>query len=89
MLSGERRGSVPAEEPNEAVRSQHSFDELAKGLASGTLSRGRALRLVGASLLGVLLGGLLPTRLAGAQTTNCPYNYASCGGGASAVVVAV
>ena len=29
-----------------------SFDELASGLASGTLSRGKALRLMGAALLG-------------------------------------
>jgi hypothetical protein len=33
----------------------HSFDELAKGLASGNLSRRQALKLVG----GALLGGLL------------------------------
>jgi hypothetical protein len=31
---------------------EHSFDELARGLASGTLSRGRALRLMGAALVG-------------------------------------
>jgi hypothetical protein len=35
----------------------NSFDELAKGLASGTLSRGRALRVLG----GALVGGLLTT----------------------------
>ena len=34
---------------------QYSFDELTKGLASGTLSRRRALKLMG----GALLGGLL------------------------------
>src|SRR5215216_2820811 len=33
-----------------------SFDELAKGLASGTLSRGKAIRLVGGALLGAALG---------------------------------
>jgi hypothetical protein len=31
---------------------ERSFDELASGLASGTLSRGKALRLLGAALLG-------------------------------------
>ena len=31
---------------------ERSFDELASGLASGTLSRGKALRLMGAALLG-------------------------------------
>jgi hypothetical protein len=35
-----------------------SFDELASGLARGTLSRGRALRLMGAALLGGTLGSL-------------------------------
>src|SRR5215216_1672878 len=33
-----------------------SLDELAKGLASGTLSRGKAIRLVGGALLGAALG---------------------------------
>ena len=31
---------------------EHFFDELTKGLAEGTISRGRALKLIGASLLG-------------------------------------
>ncbi len=31
---------------------EHSFDELASELARGTLSRGKALRLMGAALLG-------------------------------------
>ena len=30
----------------------HSFDELTRGLASGSISRGRALRLMGAALVG-------------------------------------
>ena len=42
-----------AREPRE-----RSFDELAIGLASGTLSRGRALRLMGAALVGGTLGSL-------------------------------
>jgi Cys-rich repeat protein len=33
---------------------QHSFDELAKGLAEQTMTRGRALKLAGASLLGAV-----------------------------------
>jgi Dictyostelium (slime mold) repeat len=36
----------------------HSFDELARGLASGSISRGRALRLMGAALVGGVLGSL-------------------------------
>ena len=35
-----------------------SFDELARGLASGTVSRRRALRLMGAALVGSALGSL-------------------------------
>jgi hypothetical protein len=35
-----------------------SFDELASGLASGSISRGRALKLMGAALLGGTLGSL-------------------------------
>jgi hypothetical protein len=38
--------------------SNHSFDELTRGLASGSISRGRALRLMGAALLGGTLGSL-------------------------------
>ena len=32
-----------------------SFDELAKGLASGTISRGRVLKMLGAALVGAML----------------------------------
>ena len=35
---------------------EYSFDELAKGLATGALSRRQALKLVGAALLGSALG---------------------------------
>ena len=38
--------------------SERSFDELAKGLASGTLSRGKALKLMGAALVGGALASL-------------------------------
>jgi hypothetical protein len=36
----------------------HSFDELAIGLASGSISRGKALRLMGAAVLGGALASL-------------------------------
>lgn len=54
---------MPDEQQNGSVTnhkdptSATSFDEVAKGLASGTVSRGRALRLLG----GAVLGGLLTT----------------------------
>ena len=37
---------------------ERSFDELASELASGTLSRGKALRLIGAALVGGVLASL-------------------------------
>ena len=37
---------------------ERSFDELASGLASGSISRGRALRLMGAALVGGTLASL-------------------------------
>jgi hypothetical protein len=45
---------------------QSSLDELAKGLASGTLSRGKAIRWMGGALLGAALAsvpGILGERL--------------------------
>jgi hypothetical protein len=37
---------------------EHSLDELAKGLASGTLSRGKAIRWMGGALLGAALASV-------------------------------
>jgi len=37
---------------------EHSFDELARGLASGEVSRGKVLRLMGAALVGGTLASL-------------------------------
>ncbi len=37
---------------------EHSFDALAKGMASGTVSRGQALRLMGAALVGGTLASI-------------------------------
>jgi hypothetical protein len=48
---------------------EHSFDELARGLASGTLSRGKALRLMGAALVGGALASL--PRVALADDDDC------------------
>ena len=58
-----------------------SFDELAVGLSSGTLSRGKALRLMGAALVGSALasvpGVTLAQRPAQAQTI-CPNPAEAC-----------
>ncbi len=46
----------PEEVTPEDITEEYSFDELARGLATGTLPRGQALKLVGAALLGSALG---------------------------------
>ena len=38
----------------------HSFDDLARGLATGTISRGQALKLVGSTVLDAALMPLFP-----------------------------
>jgi len=35
----------------EDITEEHSFDQLARGLASGAVSRGQALRMLGGALL--------------------------------------
>jgi hypothetical protein len=44
----------------EYAAEDHSFDELAKGIANGALSRGQLLKLVGAAVLGSVLNSALP-----------------------------
>jgi hypothetical protein len=43
---------------------ERAFDELTRGLASGTLSRGKALRVMGAALVGGALASLPGVALA-------------------------
>ena len=47
-----------SEDPGQGPRHSHSFDELARGLASGGLSRRRALKL----FAGAVVGALIPSR---------------------------
>jgi hypothetical protein len=58
----------------------HSFDELTRGLASGTLSRGKALKLMGAALVGGTLASI--PGIAGAapkpKCPDCPAEQCSC-----------
>ena len=56
----------------------HSFDELARGLASGTLSRGKALRLMGAAVVGGTLASLGLGRVAAADPPGCKRNGKTC-----------
>ena len=61
----------------EDIPEESSVDKLAKGLASGTVSRGRALRLVG----GALLAGVLTAIPGVAQAAPCPSGQTKCGKG--------
>ena len=54
-----------------------SFDELTRGLASGTLSRGRALRLMGAAVVGGALASLGIGEAAG-DPPGCKRNGKKC-----------
>src|SRR5215204_5509847 len=56
---------------------ERSLDELARGLASGTLSRGKALKLMGAALLGGTLASL-GIREAAADPPGCTPNGKEC-----------
>ena len=49
---------MPTEENEQNQPRDHSLDELAKGLASGSLSRHDALKLAGAAIVGGLLSAI-------------------------------
>jgi hypothetical protein len=57
---------------------ERSFDELASGLASGSLSRRRALRLMGAALVGGTLASLGFGGVAAADPPGCKRNGKHC-----------
>src|SRR5215217_139299 len=69
---------------------EHSFDEAAKGLASGMVSRRGALKLVGGALLGGLLASIPGVALAqgrpptagpgAARRGGCPSGTTFCNG---------
>jgi hypothetical protein len=64
--STRRRGPMPDQQEHQSSQVHSnpqseivtSFDDLAKGLASGTLSRGKALRWMGGALVGAALASL-------------------------------
>jgi hypothetical protein len=62
------------EEPRESA-----FDALARGLASGTISRGKALRLMGAALVGGALASIPGVALG--VVPPCPSGTSICGPG--------
>jgi hypothetical protein len=53
-----------------AATEENPFDELVKGVASGTISRRRALKLVGSAILGAGFLGTIPG-VAEARTPKC------------------
>lgn len=50
---------------------ERSFDELASGLASGSISRGKALRLMGAALVGGVLASVPAVAQAAPHNSLC------------------
>jgi hypothetical protein len=68
------------------AREKNSFDELAKGLATGTLTRVQALKLLGGAVLGAMLVPLFPERASadhsdedGCQGLSKPCGSTCCG----------
>ena len=57
---------------------ERSFDELARGLANGSISRRKALRLMGAALVGGTLGSLGFGRIAAAAPPGCRHDGKQC-----------
>src|SRR5919107_5968508 len=54
------------------------FDDLARGLADGSLTRGKALRLMGAAVVGGTLGSLGIGAEASADPPGCKRNGKNC-----------
>ena len=57
---------------------ERSFDALARGLASGSLTRGKALKLMGAALVGGTLSSLGLRGVAGADPRGCKRGGKTC-----------
>lgn len=60
LSSSEDHQNRAVPESEEPAVEGHSFDDLARMMADGTISRSRALKLVGATLLGAMLSSLSP-----------------------------
>jgi|SRR5215213_753455 len=74
---------MAAEEPRELIfgeetTAEHSFDQLARELADGTLSRRRALKMMGAALVGGVLASV-PGAAWAAKPAPCPPGVQKCG----------
>jgi hypothetical protein len=60
------------------AREESFFDDLARGLADGSITRGKALRLMGAAVVGGTLGSLGIDGEAGADPIGCKRNGKHC-----------
>src|ERR671921_285825 len=60
------------------AREDGFFDDLARGLVDGTLTRGKALRLMGAAVVGSTLGSLGLGGDASADPPGCKRNGKNC-----------
>ena len=60
------------------AREESFFDDLARGLADGSVTRGKALRLMGAALVGGTLASLGIGGVAGADPPGCKRNGKHC-----------
>jgi hypothetical protein len=60
---------------------EHSFDIISKEMADSTISRGKALKLVGAAILGGAFAGLLPGTAQARRTSNRRRTLVFCGTG--------
>jgi len=70
----ELRGEAIREDTTE----EYSFDELAKGLASGTLSRRKALKLISTTILGTGVLAFFPGVSTAAEGARCPDSGTGC-----------
>jgi hypothetical protein len=75
-VSNENYGRWMSAFREDTTGEQHSFDDLASGLAGGTISRRRALKLAGASLLGA--SGLAWFASPAEAAAMCPRRGAGC-----------
>jgi hypothetical protein len=86
MAAEDRNGEVVVSTQGEcpdyvtSASSKSSFDELAKGLAHGTISRSRALRMLGAALLGGAFASIPGAAWAACKplARKCTANYQCC-----------
>ena len=83
VFSLERMGHM-SEQESRHTNPGGSFDELAKGLAGGTLSRGKMLKMMGAALFGGAVASIPGVALAKPKPGRCTKN-AHCPAGQTCV----